>query len=897
MNKAYWKNIVRTIWQSKGRYLAIMAIIALGVGFFSGLKVTKPGMVQTGNEYMRKYSLYDFRLLSTYGFDDTDVEALAAADHVMTAAGSYYEDFIYVNESEGEYILKAYSITDGVNELELCAGRMPEASNECVVDAKQLGDSDLLGKQIIVDESNDEEIKDSFRYSSYTVVGMVNSPMYINIERGTASIGNGRVNGFIYIPEDGFEFEYYKEVYLKCQNSYDIYTDEYDTYIDEITPDIEASLDETAQNHYQRLLDEIDRSYDEAVADARKEVEEQVRVEVTEQVTQEFYAQCAVQGLSTETVNEMLAEGTLVLPQDTIEELTEEMTDSAMEEALADIEKPTLDEPETYLLDRSANTGYMCYDSDTGIVNGVARVFPIFFFLIAALVCSTTMTRMVDDERGQIGTYRALGYSNTAIIAKYMIYSGSSALIGCVGGFFGGCYLFPYVIAGAYRMLYDFGDGISFYFSPVLLIICIAVSLLCSVGMTYLACKNELRCMPAELIRPKAPAAGKRIFLERISFIWRKMKFLHKVTARNVFRFKKRMFMMILGIAGCTALVLTGLGVRDSITNLAEFQYDDIDIHDVEVTTKNSISEEVRGQLIETAGDALTGSAELYKTSVEFHLDDSVKTVYLIAADGGTLKDFVNFNMESGADSYPGYGEVMISEKIAELSGLSVGDEITLTDADDGEVSLVISGVFRNYVWHYAYVTPETYEDYFGKAFEPNTVYVNVADEQTAYEMSARLKKLDSVMNVTVVSEVKDRVSNMMKMMNAVVALIICCAGALAFIVLFNLSNINITERVREIATIKVLGFYAGETGAYVFRENMVLTLIGIVAGLPLGVWLHRFVMSRIQVDMVAFAVEIMPISFVYTVLIVLLFFIVVDLVMRPRIEAIDMAESLKSIE
>lgn len=874
-----------------------MAIIALGVGFFAGLKVTKPAMVQSGNEFMRDYGLYDFRLLSTYGFDDADVEALAEADHVMVAAGSYYEDFIYVNDTSGEYVLKAYSVTDGVNELELCAGRMPEAPNECVVDAQQLGALDLLGKQIDVDESNDEEIKDSFGYDSYTVVGMVHSPMYINIERGTTSIGNGRVNGFIYIPEDGFEFEYYKEVYLKCQDSYDIYTDEYDTYIEEITPDIEASLDEVAQNHYQRLLDEIDQSYDEAVADARGEVEEQVRAEVTEQVKQEFYAQCAMQGLSTEMVDEMLAAGTLALPQDTIEELTEEMTDAAMEEALADIEKPTLDEPETYLLDRSSNTGYMCYDSDTGIVSGVARVFPIFFFLIAALVCSTTMTRMVDDERGQIGTYRALGYSNAAIIAKYMIYSGSSALIGCVGGFFGGCYLFPYVIAKAYRMLYDFGDGVSFYFSPWLLVICIAVSLLCSVGTTYLACKNELRCMPAELIRPKAPAAGKRIFLEKISFIWKKMKFLHKVTARNVFRFKKRMFMMILGIAGCTALVLTGLGLRDSITNLAEFQYDDIDIHDIEVTVKDSISEEVREQLFEAAGDALLGSAELYKTSVEFHLDDAVKTLYLVAADGDTLNGFVNFNMKSGTDSYPGYGEVMISEKIAELSGLSVGDEITLTDADEGEVTLVISGVFQNYVWHYAYVTPDTYEDYFGKAFEPNTLYVNVADEQTAYETGAKLKKLDSVMNITVVSEVKDRVSNMMKMLNAVVALIIGCAGALAFIVLFNLSNINITERVREIATIKVLGFYAGETGAYVFRENMVLTLIGIVAGLPLGVLLHQFVMSQIQVDMVAFAVEIMPISFVYTVLIVLLFFIVVDLVMRPKIEAIDMAESLKSIE
>lgn len=897
MNKTYWKNIVRTIWQSRGRYFAIMAIIALGVGFFAGLKVTKPGMIQTGNEYMRDYGLYDFRLLSTYGFDDEDVEELADAEHVMAAAGSYYEDFIYVNDLGSESVLKANSITDGVNELELREGRMPEKPNECVVDARQFQDMDMIEKEITIDAGNTEETKESFRYDSYTVVGTVNSPMYINLERGTTSLGNGRINGFIYIPLEGFDYEYYKEIYLKCQDSYDIYTDEYDTYIDEITPDIEAELDETVQSHYQRLQDEIDQSYDEAVEDARADVEEQVRESVTEQVKQEFYAQCAMQGLSSEMVDAMLDAGELALPQDTIDEMTEDMTDEAMEDVLADIEKPVLDEPKSYVMDRSTNVGYMCYDNDTSIVDGVARVFPIFFFLIAALVCSTTMTRMVDDERGQIGTYRALGYSNASIIAKYMIYSGSSALIGCLAGFFGGCYLFPYVISEAYRMLYDFGDGISFYFSSVLLIICIAVALLCSMGTTYLACKNELRCMPAELIRPKAPVAGKRILLERISFIWKRMKFLHKVTARNVFRFKKRMFMMILGIAGCTALVLTGLGVRDSVTNLAEFQYGDIDIHDIEVTVKDSESDAVQEQLDTLVGNALEGSAELYKTSVELHLDNSIKTLYLIVSEGDTLNGFVNFNMKSGPNTYPGYGEVMISEKIAELSGLSVGDEITLTDTDTGEVTLVISGIFKNYVWHYAYVTPETYEAYFGKDYEPNTLYINVTDDESAYETGAELKKLDSVMNVTVVAEAKDRVSNMMKMMDAVVALVIGSAGALAFIVLFNLSNINITERVREIATIKVLGFYSGETGAYVFRENMVLTVLGIVVGLPLGVLLHRFVMSQIQVDMVAFTAEIMPVSFVYTVVIVMLFFIVVDLIMRPKIEKIDMAESLKSIE
>lgn len=801
MNKTYMKNIFRTIRQSFGRYFAIMAIIALGVGFFAGLKVTKPGMVETGNSYIREYSLYDLRLVSAYGFTAEDVSDIKDRfPGVIEAAGANYRDFLYVNEAEEEIVLHAASVTEGVNTLELVSGRMPQSDDECVLDEYYFRDTDMIGRQIMVSDSNDEETRGVLKYDSYTVVGMVNSPVYISIERGTTSIGNGRIGAFVYMTEDAFNYPVYQEIYLKCQDSLDIYTDEYEDYVNDITQELQNVL-----------------------ADMGRE--------------------------------------------------------------------------DVYIFDRSANTGYMCYDNDTNIVDGVARVFPIFFFLIAALVCSTTMTRMVDDERGQIGTYRALGYGNSAIIAKYMIYSGSSAIIGCLAGFFGGCMIFPYVIAEAYKMLYDFGNGIEFYFSPVLLIICIAVSLICSMGTTFLACRNELRCMPAELIRPKAPAAGKRIFLEKINFIWSHMRFLHKVTARNVFRFKKRMFMMIIGIAGCTALVLTGLGVKDSVSNLAEFQYDDIDIHDIEVTIRDGYLDSVGSALENMKDSGLVGYTSLYKSSVELTLESSVKTVYIVASEEENLDGYMKLTLVSGEKQYPSYGEVMLSEKIAEMAGVSVGDSITLTDSEAGDVTLTISGIFANYVWHYAYVTPDTYEDYFENECVPNTIYAKVTDDGAAYEIGAALQKTEGVLNVSVVPEIKERVANMMTMMNAVVWLVIGSAGALAFIVLFNLSNINITERVREIATIKVLGFYPGETGAYVFRENLVLTLIGIVVGIPLGVLLHRFVMSQIQVDMVSFATEILPISYLYCIIIVIIFLIVVDLVMRGKIESIDMAESLKSIE
>ncbi len=817
-----------------GRYLAIMAIIALGVGFFSGLKVTKPGMVETGNKYLREHNFYDFRLLSSIGFDADAVDEMRKQEHVLAADGSYYEDMIYADADGKEKVLRAQSITEHVNTLELRDGRMPEADDECVVDAYQFKGQDIIGQEIEIADSNTQETKDVFAYKKYKVVGTVNSPIYINIERGTTNLGNGRISAFIFIPEGGFSFDAYKEIYVQSQDSYDIYTDAYDDFIDDVTPDMETALQEVTDNRYDRLVTELGSAL----------VEDAVEKQYVEQ---------------------------------------------AAKEAFGDVK--------TYVLDRSTNVGYMCYDNDTNIVDGVAKVFPIFFFLIAALVCSTTMTRMIDDERGQIGTYRALGYTNGSIMAKYLIYSGSSAFLGCVIGFFGGSYLFPYVISEAYKMLYDFGTGIDFYFSPGLLVICLIVSLLCSMGTAFLACINELRCMPAELIRPKAPAAGKRILLERIPFIWKPMKFLHKVTARNVFRFKKRMFMMLLGIAGCTALVLTGLGVRDSVSNLAEFQYGEIDTYDMELTLNGTYNDDVQQEVEDAVGDGFEDSTAIMKSAVEYHTDSAIKTVYLVAAEQADLDSFVHFDMTTKNGAYPKTGEVILSKKIAEIADVSVGDQITLHDTDAGDVTLTVSGIFENYVWHYAYITPECYEQYFDKTCEPNTMYVHVDKDSTAYEAGGKLSALSGVMSVTVVAEIKDRVENMMKMMDAVVGLVIGSAGALAFIVLFNLSNINITERVREIATIKVLGFYPGETGSYVFRENFVLTLMGIVVGLPLGYLLHSFVMSQIQVDMVAFASKIMNISYLYSVLIVLAFLVIVDLVMRRKIDKIDMAESLKSIE
>ncbi|MBE5954281.1 MAG: FtsX-like permease family protein [Lachnospiraceae bacterium] len=885
MNTAYLKNILRTVEKSKGRYFAIMAIIALGVGFFSGIKVTKPAMVASVNEYYQEHNLYDFRLLSTYGFTEDEVEKLQEYPKVVTAEGSYSTDFLFLSADDKEAALKCMSLPSDINTVELKTGRLPKADNECVLDASKIdttsfGD-ELIGTKIVIADSNSDTIKDSFKYKEYTVVGLVYSPLYISFERGTTNLGNGKLEGFMYILKEGFELEYYTEMYAKCQMNYDIYEEDYEEFIETLTPDIEAQLLSNSIDRYKDLLEEIETEYNEAVATIENEVNVQVK--------EEFYSSLRANGLTDEMIDYMLTEGTLQYPQDTI--------DKTIEELVAEIELPELEEPEVFVLDRTTNTGYVCYDNDTNIVDGLAKVFPVFFFLIAALVCSTTMTRMIDDERGQIGTLRAVGYTNTAIIWKYMVYSGSAAIIGCLVGFFGGSYIFPYVIGQAYKMLYDYGRGVEFYFDPVLLIITIIVSLICSVGTTYLACRNELRCMPAELIRPKAPAAGKRILLERFTPIWKRMKFLHKITTRNVFRFKKRMIMMVMGIAGCTALVMAGFGIKDSVSNIAEFQYDEIEVYDMEVTFAEGITDEARHEVEDVLGEDAAVISPLLKTTVEYHSGDAVKSVYICGATKRDMDPVMNYQLVSGDIEYPGYGQIMLTDGIADAAGVKAGDTITLSVGDGKDVTLEVSAVYTNYVWHYGYVTPDTYADFFGEEYEANTMYINVTEGADSYELGASLSELDSVLNVTVVEEVKNMISNTMEMLDMVVWLVIGCAGALAFIVLFNLSNINITERVREIATIKVLGFYQRETGAYVFRENLVLTLMGIVVGIPLGKLLVSFVISQIKVDMFIMKETLFPISYVLTVVLVFLFLKLTDWVMRGKLESIDMAESLKSIE
>ncbi len=557
-----------------------------------------------------------------------------------------------------------------------------------------------------------------------------------------------------------------------------------------------------------------------------------------------------------------------------------------------------LKEPDTYVLTRAMNIGYACFENDSMIVKGVSDVFPVFFFLVAALVCMTTMNRMIEEQRTQVGVMKALGYSEGSIMGKYLFYSGSAALVGGTAGFFGGSFLFPKVIWTAYNIMYNM-KPIKFVFNVRLSFISLAVSIICSMGATYLTLAGELRSQAADLIRPKAPANGKRVIMERITFIWKRLSFTAKVSVRNVFRYKKRFFMMVLGVGGCYALLVTGMGLRDSITDITDNQFRKIQNVDLTVSFKENATPEEIGEFKELIGEGdLTIGARVKSVDVVFdgRQKSAILTVYSDEDPSVSGRDFMNFmDVKERPIELPGRGEVILSSRMADDLGIRVGDEVVLRDPDLKEIRVRVSAIMLNYVNNLSYVSKETYEEAMDEAFAVNTAYVRTGKD--VYEFGAEIAALEGVTTVNITEELVNRVDNMLVSMNYVVLLTVFSSAALAFIVMYNLTNINITERLREIATLKVLGFYPKETNIYVFRENFVLTGIGIIAGFFMGIALHRYVMFNIKVDLVSFDARIKPVSFLIAVGLTFVYAILVDIVLARKLERIKMAESLKSVE
>ena len=645
----------------------------------------------------------------------------------------------------------------------------------------------------------------------------------------------------------------------------------------------------------------IDESWDLLVdkqrelEDAKKEIED-ARVTLADAAAE------------LEDARQTIAEKTQELRDGEIEyedakaEAEAELADAKAEIEDAEAKLNDIEEGEWYVWDRGRNVSFASFDSNSTKLAALAKVFPVFFFLVAALVVSTTMTRMVEEERLQIGTMKALGYTPFAIMQKYLLYALAAALAGAAFGLVIGFNVFPRVIWTAYQMMYYAPAFLTPWRWSVALMS--GGSLIaCAMLATWSACRTTLHEYPAALMRPRAPKAGKRILLERVTFLWRRMPFTYKVTCRNLLRYKKRFWMTVIGVAGCTALLVTGFGISDSLNSIVTKQFGEIyhydlltAVTDADYTREGQVHDYLYGD------DAFTESLTVFTKEVEHELSDgsTVNYYFMIPEDVSSFADFADLHNRQTGEATPLQDTgVVLTEKLANILDVRAGDTVTLVDADGNPAEFTVTGVCEHYVYNYVYMSAQCYADGFGEEPEWNAVMSQLSDNSQAGRdaVSAKLLAMDEVASLNFTADSMEMVLNMLESIDAVVVLIIVCAACLAFVVLYNLTNINIAERVKEIATIKVLGFYDREVDAYVNRESVILTLIGALFGLAGGIALHKFVILTVEVDAVMFGRDIQLPSFGYALALTFLFSLMVNLFMGRKLKQISMVESMKAPE
>lgn len=850
-----FKTLIRSIRASLGRFIAIFAIVALGVGFFTGIKSARPSMQKTADNYLQQQKQYDFRLLSSIGFKQEDIAAFGSMDGISAADGGYNVDVLAHTEGEDDLAYQLLSISDSIAVPSLQAGRMPQSDMECLADFGAFSQEDI-GKKFVVTEEKTEASGELLEHREFVIVGLARSPRFMNRDRGSTSVGSGKLSGFVYLNKDAFRSDVYHEVLLRMEGSHPYLSEAYQQAIEKLQPKLETELSDRILSRYQQLYGELNASLE----DARAALEE----------TKNTYSQLIAAGTPEEALTEL---------SDGIQQAEEQIRYG--EETLADFTDPV-----THVSGLKENKGYASFQNDIEIIDGIANAFPVFFILIAALVCMTTMARMVNDERTQIGTLKAIGFSNTAISMKYILYAGLASLLGCVCGFFAGTGLLPKIIWAVYSMAYGF-TSLSYYFSPLMYLLVVGVSVFGAVGVTWFACRRELQSNPAKLVRPKAPPVGKRILLEHIPLLWNRLSFLNKVMLRNAFRYKKRILMMLVGIGGCTALIVTGFGLKDSVANIMNYQYDDIFHYDASVRFDPDIHNNVNTILTQQT----TAFEEAYSDTLNVQSAKKEREATLIAGSEELFRRYFSLHRGTEKIACPKKGEAIVTAKTAEQLGLSVGNSVWMI-RDHQKIQCTVSGICDNYIGHYIFISPDSL-----RRCKNNTIFFQAEDDNTVQKIAAELRREKGVSYVAVAADERNTVEQTMSSMNYIVILVILCAGALAFIVLYNLTNINIMERIREVATVKVLGFRSSETSSYVLRENILLSVIGALLGLWLGKLLHWYVMDQVHVDKMMFDVRITPESYLISFACTVLFAFIANAVMQFKLERINMAESLKSVE
>lgn len=920
MKGSVFKNIVREIWDTKARFLSIFAIIGLGVGFFVGVKAGGPSMVNTLVNYSHEQNMMDFRLVSSVGFDDDDVAEIAGTDGIAQAQAGYFTDAIMSDGSKKSVVrLHSLGTDDEINVPLLEEGRLPQKSGEIVVEDTTYATPIEIGAKIkfdktVISSSSGEAEEIPLECTEYTVVGKVKSPLYISFQKGKTTVGNGTISYYMMVLPEDFNSERYTELYLVSDYSHNNgypYSDEYADTVNDLQERLESVCDDRIAVFDEK---EIEPERIE-LADGKQELTDAMKD--TKKELAGAYTQ--ISALQLQYTNMVVPSGNAALIAQTqaqIEGAKVEYSNNSTAAAAAFMEEKKkiydgeteleqFDDLKSYVFTRDDNPGYSEFKDNAGRVDAVATVFPVFFLLVAILVCVTTMTRMVEERRTEIGTFKALGYSNGTIISKYVIYSTTAGVLGCIVGCVAGCLALPRIIFDAYAMMYHI-KTMDAVIPWEFIIAGFIVAVLCTALVSWFTCRRELTQRPASLMRPKTPKAGKRNLLERIGFIWNRMKFTSKVTARNLFRYKARFFMTVIGVAGCTALILAAFGLMDSIGGIVDKQFGEINQYNLSIVFSETKTEQQADDFVDSVKKSynIENSMPVYQDEINVYDNSSDKiydnTYLVVPSRPENLRSSIDLHNRTTKENIELSDDgCVMSEKLANNMEIQPGDEFKITDSNDKEVTLKLSAICENYLYNYIYITPSYYSNCFGEDVKYNMVntYFDYNSDEESDALANELLEDEEIVTVNYSDSGVENFRKMLTALNMVVYVMIICAGALAFVVLYNLTNINIAERAREIATIKVLGFYNYEVGEYIYRENVVLTIIGALVGLVLGVFLNSFIIQTVEVDIVMFGREIIPQSFLYALGLTFLFAIIVNFFMYFKMKNIDMVESLKSIE
>ena len=929
MHGAFAKIVRRSIRGSLGRFLAIIGIVALGCGFFAGLQMSGPDMRASADRYYDGTHLWDIRLISTLGFSDDDVQRVRDIEGIADAMPSISTD-VMMQMGDEQAAVRIALLPDGaqdgeqtdevtvasdddeyLNRLLLRDGRWPTAEDECVVSADTAAGEPHIGQTIHVLYGTDA-LDGTLDSREFTVVGTVSSSNYpYTVSFGSTTLGSGMIEQYLYAPRDAFAVDAaYTEIYATVEGAgaHESGSDDYEQAVTRVTDRIERNADDLAATR----LDDVKRPLQQELDERRAtyETERDAAMAQLEQTAQQLDTAAQLN-----PVNGQIAAARAQLGQQQAQ-AEQQFADAEAQLADAQAEIDAMEPPELYVLDRTQSEGAASYQADSERMDSIADVFPAMFFLVAALVALTTMTRMVENERIEIGTYKALGYGTGTIACKYLAYAGAASVTGAVIGIAVLSQILPYIVMQAYAIIYAVpAPPLPLPIQPGAALLSgglgVGVTLLC----TWFAVVSSLRETPSRLMLPRPPKAGKRILLEHVGPLWRRMSFSWKVTCRNIFRYKRRFLMTLIGISGCTALMLVGFGLHDSIWDIIDNQFGTIQHYNTVVSLDANATdgdlESVRRMLREHDATELT-RVDVQNMQVAGTDDaDPLAVQVIVPQKAAALSDVITFRERVGHTSVAFDDDaVLVTEKAAATLGLHVGDELTLYrqdgmgNATGGGARARITGIVENYVGNMVYVGPEAWrqaaaqDDGMDAELAYRTTYAVTPDGQRARDdLSAALREVPHLSTVGFSAISIETYSTMLSSINLIVVVLIVSAAALAFIVLYNLTNINIGERVREIATLKVLGFTRGEVNAYIFREIAILSLVGDLFGLALGTWLDGFVITTVEVDVVMFGRIIHPLSYLYAFLLTLVFSAVVVLAMRGRLDRVDMVESLKSVD